>query len=81
MAKLNAEVISLLANAMTAKFSYNDEKDIMREIVETKAFAPKALNTVLQPVDNAPIYVARINTNAAVQKFNSVLESEGLSNK
>ena len=81
MAKLNTEVISLLANAMTAKFSYNNEKDIMREIVETKAFAPKPLNTVLQPVDNAPIYVARINTNVAVQKFNSVLESEGLSNK
>ena len=81
MTKVNTDVISLLANAMTVKFSYNDEKEIMREIIETKAFAPKALNTVLQPVDNAPMYIARVNTNAAVQKFNSVLESEGLSNK
>ena len=63
---------------MKINFNYSDEKEVMREIVETKALANREFNPVLKPVDNAPIYKERVNTSIAYRNFQNTLETEGL---
>ncbi len=81
MAKTNIQAISAVANAMRDNFNYSDEKQIMREIIETKALAKKIIQPVLKSVDNAPIYKDRVNTNVVCVNFENVLKNEGLSDK
>ena len=78
MAETNINTILSVANAMKINFNYADEKEVMREIVETKALLNRVFNPVLKAVDNAPIYKDRVNTSIAYKNFLNTLEAEGL---
>ncbi|MCJ7856466.1 FAD-dependent oxidoreductase [Lachnospiraceae bacterium NSJ-143] len=78
LAKTNTEAIAAVANAMKVNFTYSDEKDIMREIIETGAFAQTSITPELKPVETAPLYKDRINTNVCYKSFENFMESEGL---
>lgn len=78
MAETNINTVLSVANAMKINFNYADEKEVMREIVETKALVNRTFNPILKAVDNAPIYKDRVNTNIAYRNFQNTLEAEGL---
>ena len=78
MSKTNIEVIKSIANAMKLNFLYNNEKDVAREIVETKAMVKPAITPEAANFDVKELYPVRENTSVAVNSFKAFMEKEGL---
>ncbi|MCI1958290.1 MAG: FAD-dependent oxidoreductase [Clostridia bacterium] len=76
--KTNIEVINTLANAMTKRFAYADEKEVAKEMAEKSVEAKKVLTPSVKAVDDGDIYIERVNTNIDYKTFESVLKVEGI---
>jgi hypothetical protein len=73
----NIEVIEALANAMTKKFAYADEKAVAQEMAE-KYTVKKVLLPSVKAVDDGDIYIERVNTNIDYKTFETMLKVEGI---
>ena len=78
MSKTNIEVIKSIANAMKLNFLYNNEKDVAREIVETKAMVKPAITPEAANFNVKELYPVRENTSVAVNSFKAFMEKSGL---
>ena len=78
LGKPNFMALQTVANAMKVNYSYLSEKEIAREMFEKGVYANKALAPQLKAVADAPMYMARTNTNTVVASFEKTLEENGI---
>ena len=78
LGKPNFMALQTVANAMKVNYSYLSEKEIAREMFEKGVYAKKALAPQLKTVADAPMYMARTNTNTVVASFEKTLEENGI---